>query len=67
MRSTSHARALSALLLGLALAPTPARGLPLISEVFYDAVGSDDGMSFVEIFGAPGSSLDGFDNHSARA
>jgi hypothetical protein len=60
MCSTSRARALGAILLGLALAPTPARGLPLISEVFYDAAGSDDGRSFVELFGAPGSALDGF-------
>jgi hypothetical protein len=36
-----------------------ARALPWISEVFYDAVGSDNGSSFVEIFGTPGSSLDG--------
>jgi hypothetical protein len=40
-------------------APGPARALPLISEVFYDAVGSDDGLGFVEIHGAPGESLDG--------
>ena len=33
---------------------------PLISEVFYDAVGSDDGQSFVELYGEPGTSLDGF-------
>jgi len=60
MRSTSRTQVLAALLLGLALAPTPALGLPLISEVFYDAAGSDNGKSFVEIFGAPGSALDGF-------
>jgi hypothetical protein len=36
-----------------------ARALPWISEVFYDAVGSDNGSSFVEIFGSAGSSLDG--------
>ena len=60
MRSTSRARTLGALLLGIALAPSPARGLPLISEVFYDAAGTDNGKSFVEIFGEPGSALDGF-------
>jgi hypothetical protein len=38
----------------------PAAALPLISEVFYDAVGTDDGQSFVEIYGTPGASLDGF-------
>jgi hypothetical protein len=32
----------------------------LLSEVFYDAAGSDNGKSFVEIFAAPGSALDGF-------
>jgi len=31
----------------------------LLSEVFYDAVGSDDGLSFVELWGAPGTSLAG--------
>ena len=41
-----------------ALSPQHAAALPLLSEVFYDAVGSDNGLSFVEIFGTPGSSLD---------
>jgi len=36
-----------------------ASALPLISEVFYDAVGSDDGQSFVELSGEPGASVDG--------
>ncbi len=45
-----------ALWLGL---PSTASALPLISEVFYDAVGSDNGQSFVEIYGTAGSSLDG--------
>jgi len=44
----------------LLLAAGPASALPLLSEVYYDAVGSDDGQSFVEIYGAPGSSLEGF-------
>jgi hypothetical protein len=30
-----------------------------LSEVFYDAVGSDNGLSFVEIWGTPGTVLDG--------
>jgi hypothetical protein len=60
MFRTARARPLGAFLLGLALAPTPALGLPLLSEVFYDADGSDNGKSFVELFGAPGSALDGF-------
>jgi len=43
----------------LALAPQAAIAAPLISEAFYDAVGSDNGLSFVELYGEPGSSLDG--------
>jgi hypothetical protein len=45
--------------IGFALVPSAARALPLISEVFYDAVGSDDGRGFVELYGAPGTLLDG--------
>ncbi len=55
----SMGRALGAALLLLAL-PQVAAALPLISEVFYDATGSDDGKVFIELFGTPGSSLDGF-------
>lgn len=44
---------------GIALAPSTAQALPVISEVFYDATGSDDGRSFVELYGAPGTLLDG--------
>jgi len=40
-------------------APGAARALPILSEVLYDAVGSDDGSVFVEIFGVPGTVLDG--------
>ena len=47
----------STLLLGLA--PQPASAAPLISEVLYDAVGSDNGQVFVELYGEPGASLDG--------
>jgi hypothetical protein len=43
----------------LAFAPHGASAATLISEVFYDAVGSDNGLSFVELYGDPGSSLDG--------
>jgi hypothetical protein len=52
------ATSLAGLCLGL-LAP-PASALPLLSEVFYDAVGSDDGHGFVELYGAPGTPLAGF-------
>jgi hypothetical protein len=38
---------------------TPASALPVLSEVFYDAVGVDDGQSFVELHGTPGAALDG--------
>ena len=34
--------------------------LPLLSEVLYDAVGSDNGQSFVELYGASGTDLTGF-------
>jgi hypothetical protein len=55
------ARALALLVplgFGLPLAG-PAAALPLLSEVYYDAVGSDDGQSFVELYAAPGTLLDG--------
>ena len=44
---------------GLVAGAGVARAVPLISEVFYDAVGSDDGQSFVELYGVPGAPLDG--------
>jgi hypothetical protein len=50
----------AALVATLLLAARPAAALPLISEVFYDAVGSDDGQSFVELHGLPGTVLDGW-------
>jgi hypothetical protein len=50
----------AALAAALALCAAHAGASPvLLSEVFYDAVGSDDGLSFVEIWGAPGTSLSG--------
>ena len=44
----------------LLLGSTGAAALPLLSEVYYDAPGSDDGKVFVEISGLPGISLTGF-------
>jgi len=44
--------------IGVALAPAPALAFPLISELLYDAVGSDDGRGFVELYGVPGTPLD---------
>ncbi len=37
-----------------------AQAMPVLSEVYYDATGSDDGQLFVEIAGTPGASLDGW-------
>ena len=36
-----------------------ATAAPVISELFYDAVGPDAGKAFVELSGTPGESLDG--------
>jgi len=44
---------------GLALASAPLGATPVISELFYDASGSDAGLAFVELYGSPGESLDG--------
>lgn len=57
-----HSKRIQGLCLG-ALATVWSGGasaLPVLSELYYDAVGSDDGESFVEIYGAPGTSLEGF-------
>jgi len=49
------------LLLALAplLAAPASQASLLLSEVFYDAVGSDNGLSFVELWGEAGTSLEG--------
>jgi hypothetical protein len=55
-------RALRGVLLSVAtslLLPASGSSLPLISEIFYDAVGSDNGLVFVELHGVPGTILDG--------
>lgn len=41
-------------------AAAPAFALPVIQEVFYDALGGDAPHVFTEIFGTPGESLDGW-------
>lgn len=41
------------------LSSMPANSTPIISELFYDASGGDAGKVFVELFGAPGESLNG--------
>jgi len=58
MISFSRGLAAATALCGLA-APLAAPALPLISEVYYDAVGTDDGLSFVELYGLPGTDLTG--------
>lgn len=50
---------LGAFLLCAALFAGPAAALPILSELYYDAPGTDDGELFVEIAGLPGQSLDG--------
>ncbi len=49
----------AAVLTGFLLAAAPGLALPLISELLYDATGSDNGLVFVELHGPPGTVLDG--------
>lgn len=46
------------LFFGAVVATSAANAAPLISEIFYDAVGSDNGKGFVEISAEPGTLLD---------
>jgi hypothetical protein len=57
-RSSSGICAMWIIALQLSLAGQAA-AWPLISEVLYDAEGSDNGLSFVELYGDPGESLVG--------
>jgi len=41
------------------LAVTTAQATTVLSEVLYDAAGSDNGTTFVELYGTPGTVLDG--------
>lgn len=59
-RKCGVARALAGILPLAATLAGGASALPLLSEVYYDAPGSDDGQSFVELAGVPGASLDGY-------
>ena len=53
-------RLLIALLIPLlCLGARAAQATPIISEILYDAAGSDDGFGFVELQGVPGTFLDG--------
>ncbi len=56
LRTTLRAAILAA---AVASWGTLAAASPLLSEVFYDASGSDDGEVFVELAGTPGASVDG--------
>jgi hypothetical protein len=60
MSIVRHRGLMAALFLCSGLAAEPGEALPVISEVFYDANGSDNGFSFVELYGSPGASVDGF-------
>jgi hypothetical protein len=53
-------RLLAAALLAAAGLPAPNAAAVQISEVLYDATGADNGKVFVELWGAPGTSLDGY-------
>jgi hypothetical protein len=48
-----------ALAVACLLGAADAGAAPLLSEIFYDAVGTDDGNTFVELWGPPGTVLDG--------
>jgi len=50
----------AAALLAAAGLPAAEAAAVQISEVLYDAVGTDNGKVFVELWGAPGTSLDGY-------
>ncbi len=51
---------LAAALLAAAGLPAAEAAAVQISEVLYDAAGTDNGKVFVELWGAPGTSLDGY-------
>jgi hypothetical protein len=59
MKLTRTQLATTALVAAAALV-APRAGAVQISEVLYDATGTDNGKVFVELWGAPGTSLEGF-------
>lgn len=59
LRAFRRTAIVAVLAVGAAGLPAFAGASPLISEVFYDAVGSDNGWSFIELSGDPGASLVG--------
>ncbi len=56
----SNPRAALWLLVGVLIGWPAVSSALTISEVLYDAEGSDDGKVFVELFGAAGTALDGY-------
>jgi len=55
-----HGKMFGALALAFcSLSATPARAVQ-ISELLYDAIGTDNATVFVELYGAPGTSLEGW-------
>jgi hypothetical protein len=54
-----HCAALSWCACCSGLSVSQAHAAPVISEVFYDAIGGDAGHAFLELFGTPGESLQG--------
>jgi len=58
-RNISKPAAQCLLAMSGALAMTVVHSQTVISEVLYDAVGTDNGNVFVELFGTPGAILDG--------
>ena len=58
-RNISKPAAQCLLAISGALAMTAVQSQPVISEVLYDAAGTDNGNVFVELFGIPGTILDG--------
>jgi hypothetical protein len=58
-RNISKPAAQGLLAISGALAMTVVQAQTVISEVLYDAAGTDNGNVFVELFGAPGTFLDG--------
>jgi hypothetical protein len=58
-RNISKPAAQCLLAISGALAMTVVHSQTVISEVLYDAAGTDNGNVFVELFGTPGATLDG--------
>ncbi len=51
---------MGAMITGILLMATTSQAMPILSEIYYDAPGLDDGQSFVELAGMAGTPLDGY-------